>query len=220
MLVILENDLVDICKAGDDVTVDGIVMRRWRSLQEGERADLEMFIHANHIRVNNQQRLGVTITEELRSEFDAFWEEHKETPVTGSYLPTYLLYCPLSPIARNKILQSVCPQIYGMHLVKLAVALVLIGGVQKVEKNGLKVRGESHLLLVGDPGVTPYIPLHIRFNCDILHSGTGKSQFLKYAAKLSPRSVLTTGIGTTSAGLTVAAVKDQSTVTRFYSEGF
>lgn len=32
------------------------------------------------------------------------------------------------------------------------VALSLIGGVQHVDASGTKIRGESHLLLVGDPG--------------------------------------------------------------------
>lgn len=38
--------------------------------------------------------------------------------------------------------------------------------------------------------------------------GTGKSQLLRYVSKLSTRSVMTTGIGSSNAGLTVSAVKD------------
>lgn len=34
----------------------------------------------------------------------------------------------------------------------MSVALTLIGGVQHVDASGTKIRGESHLLLVGDPG--------------------------------------------------------------------
>jgi DNA helicase MCM9 len=53
---------------------------------------------------------------------------------------------------RNKILASICPQIYGLFLVKLAVALTLIGGCAQQDDAGTHIRGEVHMLLIGDPG--------------------------------------------------------------------
>jgi DNA helicase MCM9 len=43
-------------------------------------------------------------------------------------------------------------QIYGLFLVKLAVAITLIGGCARRDDSGSHIRGESHLLLIGDPG--------------------------------------------------------------------
>jgi len=77
-----------------------------------------------------------------------------------------------------------------MFVTKLAVALTLVGSPTFNDKPGhTKVRGESHLLLIGDPG-------------------TGKSQFLRFACDVCNRSVLTTGTGTSSAGLTCAAIRE------------
>ncbi|XP_028413182.1 DNA helicase MCM9-like isoform X2 [Dendronephthya gigantea] len=171
--VVLEDDLVDCCKPGDDVTVCGIVMRRWKSVKIDTKCDLEVVVQANHVDVHNEQNGGNIVTDELRTEFENFWEEHRVNPLVG----------------RDHIIASMCPPIFGCYVVKLAVTLVLIGGVRRVDETGMKVRGESHLLLVGDPG-------------------TAKSQFLNFATKVVPRSVTTTGASSTSAGLTVTAVKD------------
>ncbi len=43
-------------------------------------------------------------------------------------------------------------KVFGLYIVKLSVALVLIGGVAKVEESGTRIRGECHMLIVGDPG--------------------------------------------------------------------
>lgn len=61
--VALENDLVDTCKAGDDVVVTGTLTRRWSRIQQGARCELEVLILANHVRVVSDSHAGGIVTD-------------------------------------------------------------------------------------------------------------------------------------------------------------
>jgi DNA helicase MCM9 len=182
MLVILEHDLVDSCKAGDDVIVTGLVVHRWLKMSKGQRAELEVVLHANHVRVQHVGmggHHGKAGLDAAKADFFAFWRYFGgdlQRPLRG----------------RDAIVRSVCPQLHGMATVKLALLMVLVGASEtrsEHKSSRVKTRGDCHLLLVGDPG-------------------TGKSQLMRYACLLVPRSVHTTGVGTTSAGLTCSASRD------------
>ncbi|MEM4262169.1 MAG: minichromosome maintenance protein MCM [Thermoplasmata archaeon] len=94
------------------------------------------------------------------------------------------------PDALKRISESISPTIYGYFTEKEALALQLFGGVQKEMDDGTRIRGDIHILLVGDPGVA-------------------KTMILRYMADLAPRGIYTSGKSSSAAGLTAAAVKDE-----------
>lgn len=89
----------------------------------------------------------------------------------------------------EKLVQSMAPSIYGHDKVKEAILYQLLGGVRKRRNDGAVTRGDIHVLLVGDPGA-------------------GKSQMLKRAQLIAPKSRYVSGKGASGAGLTAAVVKD------------
>ncbi|XP_048727562.2 DNA helicase MCM8-like isoform X2 [Ostrea edulis] len=175
----LAQDLVDSCVPGDVVTVSGVVKVNSTDEGRGRNKDKCMFllyVQANSVnntkgnKTGDNSGLALDFTmkelyaiEEIQSEENLF----------------------------RLLVASLCPSIYGHELVKAGLILGLFGGSQKFlnDKNRIPVRGDPHILVVGDPGL-------------------GKSQMLQSLANISPRSVYVCGNTTTTSGLTVTLSKD------------
>ena len=94
------------------------------------------------------------------------------------------------PLVYEKFTASIAPSIYGHEKIKEAIILQLMSGVRKVKDDGTIIRGDIHILLVGDPGAA-------------------KSSLLQFVSKSAPKARFVSGKGSSGAGITAAVVKDE-----------
>jgi len=159
----LEDDLIQEFDAGDRVTLTGVL-----DIEEpgkDQTRDFDTNVDGHSVVREESSYEDIDVSEHL---------DEIEAIASGEYGDPYDL-----------LIQSVNPEHKGDEDVKLAIALQMFGGWSR----GGQKRGDSHILLMGDPGC-------------------GKSTFLQAVDELAPRSTYASGKGATAAGLTAAAVAD------------
>ncbi|PAA84465.1 hypothetical protein BOX15_Mlig027573g2, partial [Macrostomum lignano] len=167
----VSHDLVDSCAPGDTVTVTGVVAARAAA---EDRCVLNVMLRVCALH-SDQQRRSAPGDAMVDSEFTV-----KEL---------YAIEAMHSlPNVFSTLVASLCPAIFGHESVKSGLLLALFGGSQRGGELG--VRSESHVLVVGDPGL-------------------GKSQMLQAVASVAPRSVYVCGNTSSTAGLTISLSKDR-----------
>jgi len=158
---------------GDVVDIDGIFLPTpytgFRAIRAGLLTDT--YLEAQHITQHKKAYQDLKIDRQVTQRIE-------------SYKATGQMY--------EFLARSIAPEIYGHLDVKKALLLLLIGGVTKEMGDGMRIRGDINVCLMGDPGVA-------------------KSQLLKYITKVAPRGVYTTGRGSSGVGLTAAVMRDPVT---------
>ncbi|GAB3680115.1 minichromosome maintenance protein MCM [Salinarchaeum chitinilyticum] len=162
----IEDDVTGDVTPGDHVVVTGIL----RLDQDGENESpiFDVYMEGVSVEVEEEQFEDMDITEEDTAQ---------------------ILELSQRDDVYEQMIGAIAPTIHGYDEEKLAMTLQLFSGVTKHLPDESRIRGDLHILLIGDPG-------------------TGKSQLLQYVRNIAPRSVYTSGKGSSSAGLTAAAVRD------------
>jgi len=171
--IFFEDDIVAKANPGDRVKVSGILKTVRKRRQNNISTVAEFIVEAISIDVQESAYQDIEITDE---------DEQKIIEVSKKETLT------------DDFVASIAPSIFSLSTVKKALFLQLFSGVTKHTSDGLRIRGDIHILLAGDPGVA-------------------KTKLKDYMYNLAPRGIRATGGGSTKAGLTASAVKDD------FSEG-
>ncbi len=161
------DDITGEVTPGDHVTVTG-VLRLDQSEGSNESPGFDLYMEGTSVVIEDEEFDEMNITEEDKQQIVEI--SNREN-----------IY--------EQMVDSMAPSIYGHRQAKLAMILQLFSGVTKHLPDESRIRGDLHMLLIGDPG-------------------TGKSALISYVQNIAPRSVYTSGKGSSSAGLTAAAVRD------------
>lgn len=156
---------------GNRIVVTGILKELPRKMGNIESTESDIYLEANHVEPAEQDIFDLTISRE---------DEKK------------ILDLAKDPDVVKKLVNSIAPSIYGNDDIKEAVLLQLFSGVPADLPDGTRIRGDIHILLVGDPA-------------------TAKSQLLKLTSKILPRSRYVSGKGVSGAGLISTVRKDEFT---------
>lgn len=169
----LNGEMTRTCTAGDVVTISGIFLPMpftgFKAMKAGYLADT--FLEATHVTQMRKSYTDEFLTQEMKDDLQR---------VRGE------------PDLYSRLAKSIAPEIFGSEDVKKALLLLLLGAPPKRLPDGMRLRGDLHVCLMGDPGVA-------------------KSQLLKHITKVAPRSVYTTGKGSSGVGLTAAVMRDAVT---------
>jgi DNA replicative helicase MCM subunit Mcm2 (Cdc46/Mcm family) len=135
LAVMLTEDLTGRVLPGNRVVLNGILKSFQRaSASRGgviRNTTFDLLVLGNSVEYKQQEYSEIVITPEEERLFLEFQGD---------------------PTVVDKIVMSLAPTIKGMEEEKEAIALQLFGGVEKKHPDGIRVRGDIHALLVGDPG--------------------------------------------------------------------
>ncbi|KAI5165281.1 DNA replication licensing factor MCM6 [Nematocida sp. AWRm78] len=203
--VLLRNDLVEIAKPGDSVIITGYLtaspcMRDALGHSNTTKVGLSKAPEADAVRgkiaqgkgINHELIfLGISVSKRQNDPYTTLLEKNQKVENITALDKIKVETMSQTPGLLSKLANSLFPSICGHENIKMAILLMLVGGTSKKTSEGIPLRGDINILLVGDPG-------------------TAKSQFLKQTSTLVDRGVYTSGKGSSAAGLTASVIKDDT----------
>ena len=199
----LTHDLVDSCRPGDIVLVACTVAAINTAVaagRGGKRAletssTYQLYLQGHSVTTLSERSQQSSNKKSLSSRSIVYTQQQLQSITQLCHADhRYFGLTERRAFPFDLLVRSVCPSIIGHNEVKAGILLCLLGGTppqcnSSADKSNV-IRCNSHILIVGDPGM-------------------GKSQMLLAASQLAARSVYVGGNTSSTTGLTVTLTKEE-----------